>query len=140
MAVNHRIMSLVFASGVGLFVSFCSYQWVTNADRGAQRVVEEGVVQESRIILESWVADGAKIEISDPLNRVREAGKVYIYPIADGWEISGQYRRTGEQRWHPYLMVLDSQSRLVSLAVGDERPALLEKAANEARFSVSPRN
>ena len=97
-------------------------------------------MQESRIILESWVADGANIEISDPLNRVREAGKVYIYPIAAGWEISGQYRRTGERLWHPYLMVLDPQSRLVSLAVRDERPALLEKAANDPRFSVKPRD
>ncbi len=140
MAVNHRIMSLVFASGIGLFVSYCSYQWVTNPDRGAQRAIEEGVVRESRVILESWVADGANIEISDPLNRVREAGKVYIYPIADGWEISGQYRRTGERRWHPYLMTLDADSRMLSLAVGDERPGLLEKAADDPRFSVTPRD
>ena len=137
MAVNHRAMSLVFAFGVGLSVSFCSYQWITNPDRGAQRAIEEGVVRESRIILDEWVADGTVIEISDPLNRVREAGKVYIYPTAEGWEISGQYRRTGERRWHAYLMTLDGDARLVSLAVEDNRPALLERAASDARFTIT---
>lgn len=137
MAVNHRAMSLVFAFGVGLFVSFCSYQWITNPERGAQRAVEEGVVRESRRILEEWVADGTTIEISDPLNRIREAGKVYIYPAADGWELSGQYRRTGERSWHAYLMKLDDDARLVSLAVDDNRPALLEKAATDTRFTIT---
>ena len=140
MAVNHRVMSLAFAFGVGLFVSFCSYQWVTNPDRGAQRAIEEGVVRESRGILDEWVADGTTIEISDPLNRVREAGKVYIYPIADGWEISGQYRRSGERHWHPYLMKLDTDARLVSLAVDDNRPAVLERAAADERLTITSQN
>ena len=137
MAVNHRILSLIFAFGVGLSVSFCSYQWITNPDRGAQRAIEEGVVRESRQILDEWVADGTAIEISDPLNRVREAGKVYIYPIATGWEISGQYRRSGERRWHPYLMKLDNDARLISLSVDDNRPAVLEKAAADPRLTVN---
>ena len=137
MAVNHRVMSLVFAFAVGLSVSFCSYQWITNPDRGAQRAIEEGVVRESRRVLEEWVADGTVIEISDPLNRVREAGKVYIYPTAEGWELSGQYRRSGERRWHPYLMRLDGDARLISLAVDDNRPALLEKAAADTRFTIT---
>ena len=140
MAINHRIMSLVFAFSVGIGVSFCSYQWITDTDRGAQRAIEEGVVRESRSILESYVATASTIEISDPLNRVREAGKVYIYPLADGWEVSGQYRRPGERRWHPYLMRLDPDSRLVSLSVSDQHPALLESAAADARFTVRTPN
>jgi hypothetical protein len=138
MAVNHRIMSLVVAFGVGLLVSFWSYQWITNPDRAAKRAVEEGVVRESRLILESWVADDGAIEISDPLNRVREAGKVYIYPIDQGWEISGQYQRTGQRKWQAYLMVMDAELRLVSLAVEDDNPALAEKALSDPRFSISP--
>lgn len=138
MAVNHRIMGLVFAFGVGLLVSFCSYQWVSNPDRAAQRAIEESVVRESRLILESWVAYGRDIEISDPLNRVREAGKVYFYPTDDGWELSGQYRPTGDRTWHPYLMRLDADARLVSLSVEDDDPKLAEKAASDERFSISP--
>jgi len=138
MTVNHRVSSLVFAFAVGLLVSFWSYQWLTNPERGAERAVEEGVVRESRRILESWVAEDGKIEISDPLNRVRAAGKVYIYPLVDGWELSGQYRLIGEQRWHPYLMTLDTNAGLVSLAVEDSRPSLLEKAGQDPRFSVRP--
>ena len=138
MAVNHRVMRLVFAFAVGLFVSFWSYQWITNPDRAAQRAVEEGVVRESRLILESWVAAGRDIEISDPLNRVREAGKVYLYPTDDGWELSGQYRPAGDRNWHPYLMRLDADARLVSLSVEDDDPKLAEKAASDHRFSISP--
>ena len=137
MAINHRITGLIFAFGVGLTVSWCSYQWVTDTDRGAQRAIEEAVVLESREILRSYVSPGETIDISDPLNRVREAGKVYIYPSQAGWEISGQYRRDGELRWHPFLMQLDAESRLISLAVSDNDPATLARASGDSRFTAT---
>jgi hypothetical protein len=134
--VNHRMLSLVFAFGTGLLISFCSYQWITDPDRAEQRAIEEAVVLESRQILERYVGSAGSIEISDPLNRVREAGKVYIYPIDDGWEISGQYRRVGERRWHAYLMRLNVDALLISLAVEDNDPALQVKARSDDRFST----
>ena len=137
MSVNHRTMSLVFAFGVGLLVSFGSYQWITDDQRGARRAVEEAVVSESRLILESYVGSSAEIVFSDPLNRVRAAGKVYIYPVGDGWEVSGQYRRVGERRWNAYLMLLDGESRLVSLSVEDASPDLAGIAADDPKFSVA---
>ena len=137
MAVNHRISGLIFAFGAGLAVSYCSYQWITDTDRGAQRAIEEAVVLESREVLRAYVSSGEAIHISDPLNRVREAGKVYIYPTPAGWELSGQYRRDGERRWHPYLMNLDAESRLVSLAVSDNDPATLARAGDDSRFTVT---
>ena len=138
MNINHRVTSLVFAFAVGVLMSFCSYQWITNPDRGAQRAVEEAVVRESRLILDSYVGRSGEIEISDPLNRVREAGKVYIYPIPEGWEVSGQYRQSGADRWHPYLMTLDREGRLLTLMVRDSDPALLARAAADPLFSVEP--
>ena len=137
MAVNHRITGLIFAFGVGLAVSYCSYRWITDTDRGAQRAIEEAVVLESREILRSFVSSGETVHFSDPLNRVREAGKVYIYPTQSGWELSGQYRRDDERRWHPFLMQLDAESRLVSLAVSDDDPATLARARVDARFTVT---
>ena len=137
MQINHRVTSLVFAFSLGLLVSFCSYQWITDPDRRTQRAIEEGVVLQSRQVLEQYVGSKGGIEISDPLNRVREAGKVYIYPVESGWELSGQYRRVGERRWHAYLMNLDGDARLISLAVEDDDPALQEKARSDSRFSTS---
>lgn len=131
-------MSLVFAFGVGLFVSYLSYQWITNPDRAAIRAVEEGVVRESRQILESYVGDNQKIEISDPLDRVREAGRVYLFPIDDGWEISGQYRRAGDTSWRPYIMTLDRDARLVTLSVRDIDAALIARAADDPKLTVLP--
>lgn len=137
MAVNHKITGLIFAFSVGLAISYCSYQWVINTDRSARREIEEAVVLESRAILRSYVSPGKPIQISDPLDRVREAGKVYIYPTQAGWELSGQYQRDGEQGWHPYLMQLDSESRLVSLSVRDDDPATAERAGADTRFTVT---
>jgi hypothetical protein len=135
-AVNHRIASLLFAFGFGVLASFCSYIWITDQDRGQERAIEEAVVRKSRLILESYVGRSGPIEISDPLNRVREAGKVYIYPAGDGWELSGQYRRVGERRWHAFLMSLDGEARLESLSVDDPDPELAAIAADDSRFSV----
>ena len=90
MAINHRIARLVFAFGIGLLVAWGSYQWITNPDRTMQRRLEETVVLESRQILRSYFPDTPVLHISDPLDRVRDAGKVYIFPTANGWEVSGQ--------------------------------------------------
>lgn len=140
MAVNHRITSWIFALVIGLFLSYCSYQWTADTDRDEQRALEVSVVKQSRLFLESYVGFDNGIEISDPLNRVREAGKVYIYPVESGWELSGHYRRTGERRWHPFLMTLDPDASLVSLLVEDAYAPLVEKAATDEILSISRSN
>ena len=136
MQINHRISSLIFAFATGVLVSWCSYQWVTNPERAADRAVEERVVMEARAILDDYVSNGTVLELSDPLNRVREAGKVYIYPLPDGWELSGHYRRPDDSRWRPFLMVLDTNAALVSLAVDDPHPELATRAASDDRFTA----
>ncbi|MBJ88583.1 MAG: hypothetical protein CMO98_01870 [Woeseia sp.] len=137
MKINHRVTRLIFAFTVGGLLSFCSYQWITNTERGVQRQIEEGVVDVSRQILSSYVALDRELEISDPLNRVRAAGKVYIYPTLDGWEVSGQYRRLGAIQWCSFLMVLDSDVKLVSLSVEDNDPILQQRALSDSKFNVS---
>lgn len=137
MNVHHGIFRWVFAFSVGLLVSWWSYQWVTNPDRAARRAVEEGVVREARQILRAYVSKDGEIAFSDPLERVRAAGKVYIYPRGAGWEISGHYQRAGERRWHPFLMSLESGGVLKSLAVQDNDEEIARRAAADDRFTVS---
>jgi hypothetical protein len=139
MAVNHRITGLVFAFGVGLIASYWSYMWITNSERAAERAVEEAVVMESREILRTFVSSGELIHYSDALDRVREAGKVYIYPTSSGWELSGQYQRDGVPTWHPFLMQLDHDTKLVSLSVRDPDPATAARAREDRRVTVTPR-
>jgi len=138
--VNHRILGLAFALAVGLSVSWCSYHWVTDRDRGARRAAEEAVVLESRQILRRYLGGSGELEISDALHRVRAAGKVFIYPTATGWQLSGHYRRPGETRWRPYLMVLDQNSDLLSLSVEDSNPELRRLAAQDPRLTVTDGN
>lgn len=90
----------------------------------------------SREILREYT-DSADLEISDALDRVREAGKVYIYPNELGWELSGHYRRPGERMWHDYLMALDGDLSLLRLSVKDDDPALNDLAAVDTKFSTS---
>jgi hypothetical protein len=138
MTPNHKVLRLVFAFGVGLLVAWYSFQWVSDPERAARRAVEEGIVLEGRAILRQYVTGDAAIDISDPLERIREAGKVYIYPTPDGWELSGHYQRPGESRWHPFLMTLDRDGRLESLLVQDNDPAVIGRADDEPRFEVKP--
>lgn len=137
MNVNHRVMRLVVAFAFGLLVSLWSYQWITNPERAVQRAREEAVVLEARQILRSYFPDTRILHISDPLDRVREAGKVYIYPSEDGWQISGHYQRDGETGWHPFLMTVDESLALVLLAVEDDDPAIAERSASDPRLSVA---
>ena len=136
MQVNHRIMRLVVALVVGLAVAVGSYQWITDTERSAQRKQEEAVVFASRDILRSYVGE-TELEISDPVERIREAGKVYLFPTDDGWELSGHYRRPGERRWHAFLMAVAQDASLISLSVKDSDPQLIEKAAQDPKFSTS---
>lgn len=135
MAVNHRVLRLVVAFTFGLLISYCSYQWATDSDRPQRRAEEENVVLASREILRSYIG-ADDLALSDPLNRVREAGKVYIYPVDSGWEISGHYQRPGENTWHDFLLNLDDESGLVNLKVRDDDPRLVELAATDPMFST----
>jgi len=136
MPINHRTIRLVVAFTFGLIVAYGSYQWITNTDRIVQRAEEEAIVFASRDILRSYIPD-EKLEISDAVDRARQAGKVYLYPTDGGWELSGHYRRHDEKRWHAFLMSLDANVSLVSLAVQDTNAELISLAKSDPKFSTS---
>lgn len=131
----HRILSLLFAFSVGLMLALFAFKWISNPEPRLQRAREEAVVFSARDILKTYV--GSDIEIVDPLAKNRAAGKAYIYPTGDGWEVSGHYRRDENERWHPFLMALDANAGLVMLSVRDADAALSAAAMNDPRFSVS---
>lgn len=137
MPVNHRVLRLAVAFAFGLMVALWSYQWITNPERAAKRSREEAVVLEAREILRGYFPDTEILHISDPLDRVRAAGKAYIYPTDDGWQVSGHYQRDGEPGWHPFLMTVDENVVLVSLAVEDDHAGIAEWAATDPRLTVS---
>ena len=129
--MNHRIGRTVFATVVGLLVAVLSYQWITNPDGRTERLLQERVVEASRGILRATIGEDA-LEIVDPLAANRKVGKAYVYREGGGWAVSGHYRRGDGDRWHPYLMALDSELELTALKVGDDDPELLERAAGSA--------
>lgn len=132
----HRVVRIVFALAIGIGLALYAYQRISDPLPRQQRMQEEAVVLQAREILISVIAPASDIEIVDPLNKNRVAGKVYIYPIDNGWQVSGHYRRPGEIPWQPWLMTLDNDAAIVTLSVQDK--ALQEIAKRDARIIVKP--
>ena len=136
MSPNHRIIRLVVAFAIGLALAFGSYRWISDTERPARRAQEEAVALAGRDILTSYITD-EDLEISDALDRVRAAGKVYLFPTETGWELSGHYRRQDEKEWHAWLMALDDNVSLVSLAIQDDDVALTTLARSDPKLTTS---
>ena len=136
--INHKVVRPVLALIIGVMLALYAYQRIADPEPRAQRAREEAVVFSAREILQSYVAPGEHLEIVDPLSPDRKVGKVYIYPIDGGWELSGHYRRGEDDRWHPYLMSLDGGAGLESLAVRDADDRLIGMSSQDPKFSAVP--
>ena len=134
---HHRIIRMIVALGIGILLALYSYQRISDPEPAMQRAREEAVVMSARGILRSHIPSETEIEIADPLAPNRIAGKVYIYPSENGWDVSGHYRRDASDRWHPFLMSLDAQVELVSLSVRDDDEQTGIAADENPKFSVS---
>lgn len=126
--MNHRVGSIVFGGVIGLAIAVLAYQWVTDPDKRVQHDEQERVVELSREILKHTL-EIHDLQLVDPLAPQRKVGKVYIYPLENGWEISGYYRRDDDDRWHPYLLELSVELSLRSLKVQDADSGLAQIAA-----------
>jgi hypothetical protein len=135
--MNHRIGRVVFALIIGLLVATLSYRWIINPEGREERALQVSVVESSRVRLKSSVGIDS-LQIADPLSPNRKAGKVYIYAEGDGWVVSGYYRRNENDRWHPYLMTLNSDLSLSFLKLRDRDQQLTERAATDPLLEVNP--
>ncbi|MCH7502459.1 MAG: hypothetical protein IIA10_03785 [Proteobacteria bacterium] len=135
--MNHRKGRLIFAAVAGIVVALLSYRWIIDPAPKMERERQELAVAESRRVLADALSIG-DLELVDALTPNRRVGKVYIYPIADGWEISGYYRRDENDRWHPYLMSLSQSLALETIKVRDTEIALVERAEKNPKLSVTP--
>jgi len=131
--MNHRIGRAIFAFAVGLLVAYFAFTWISDPAPRAERRLEESVVLEARLKLQQIVAV-ADLDLVDALATNRAIGKTYVYRAGDGWEVSGYYRRGEADRWHPFLMALDSQLAVTNLKVQDA--ALAERALSDSRIEI----
>ncbi len=133
--MNHRIGRIVFGLGIGLIVAIFAYRWIVDPAPRAERVLQESVVATSRDLLVEKLAIG-DIEIVDAIAPDRKVGKTYVYRADQGWEVSGYYRRSENDLWHPYLMLLDGSTALIHLKISDG--ALLDRATDDTSLEVLP--
>ena len=132
----HRLTKGLVALGIGIALTFYAFQLTTDPRSVEQRAEEEAMVHAARRILNRYIASGAPLEIVDPLAPRRAIGKVYIYPVGDGFEVSGYYRRGQHDPWHPFLVELDAASRLLRVSVRDPDPTLQRLAGEDPRLVV----
>ncbi len=135
--MDHRTGRAVFVLLTGLLVAYLSYQWITNPAGREERALQVAVIESSREIISALIGDDA-LEIVDPLSPNRKVGKVYVYPESESWAVSGFYRRSENDRWHPYLMTLAADHSLVFLKLKDRSPQLLERAESDPLLEISP--
>lgn len=133
--MNHRIGRIVFSLGIGLIVAIFAYRWIVDPAPRAERELQESVVATSRDLLVEKLAIG-DIEIVDAIAPDRIVGKTYVYRADQGWEVSGYYRRSENDLWHPYLMLLDGSTALIHLKISDG--ALLDRATDDTALDVLP--
>ena len=136
--IEHKVIRPLVALAAGLILALYAYHRVTDPEPRLQRAREEAVVVSARDILQSYVAPGGNLEIVDPLSPNRKVGKDYVWPDGEGWEVSGYYRRNEDDPWHPYLMSLDSEAGLKSLAVKDANDRLIGMSVRDPKFSAIP--
>lgn len=132
---GHRATKWLVALGIGVALALLAFHMATDPRTAAQRAEEEATVRAAREILARYVG-AAALEIVDPLAPKRAIGKSYIYPAGNGYEVSGHYRRGQADRWHPFLMRLDGERRLVELSVRDDDAALLRRAASDPKLTA----
>jgi len=135
---RHRYMQWIVAIAVGIILSLLVFERSTDPEPARQKAIEEAVVLEARLLLLSYVLPGGELQLVDPLAPNRKVGKTYIWPVDTGWEVSGFYRRDQQDRWHPFLMNLDSSSRLTLLAVKDSNERLIGMSARDPKFAAVP--
>jgi len=134
--LNHKVIRVVVALAFGGALAMYTYSRIADPLPRLQRAEEEAVVLQAGQILKGIVAPDSPLELVDPLNPDRVIGKVYIYPTAAGWAISGHYRRNKQDRWHPWLMTVDESVQLKTLSVQDSTAELVQKAATDPRFDA----
>ena len=135
--MNHRIGSRIFGLVVGLAVAWWSYHWITDPGPREERREQERIVRLARGFVETELGLG-RAEFVDPLFPERAVGKVYVYRIDGGWEVSGYYRRGEDDEWHPWLVTIASDDALKRLRFGDSDAALVERAATDPRLEALP--
>jgi hypothetical protein len=136
--VMHRYFRWVVAIAVGIFLALLAFERATDPEPTRQKALEEEVVREARILLESYVLPGGELQLVDPLSPDRKVGKTYIWPDDNGWEVSGYYRRNAQDPWHPFLMNLDAAAELTSLAVKDRNERIIGLSVQDPKLSAVP--
>jgi hypothetical protein len=135
--MNHRVGRLIFAFAVGLLVAILAYRWVTDPAPRAERALEESVVASARVSLMHSLSL-EDLEIVDALAPDRKVGKTYVYRNGAGWQVSGYYRRSADDRWHAFLLSLSDSIEVEHLKIQDTDPILVARAANDARLEAVP--
>ena len=129
--MKHKFLKIIIF--LILFIAALTYTYrnVYEPISVNQRGDEIQIIHITRSIIKSYIDISPDIEIIDPLNPNRKIGKSYIFPSDNGWEISGYYKKTDYDNWHPWLISLNSVNELVSITVKDDNLRINKKSIED---------
>ncbi|MEM7502181.1 MAG: hypothetical protein AAF417_09070 [Pseudomonadota bacterium] len=134
--MSQKTIGLLFAVSIGLLVAWYAYDRASDPQPTIERQRQEALVLEARSHLQRLLALDDEAEVVDPLAPNRVAGKVYIYPEASNWQVSGFYRRAEGTEWLPWLMRLDEAGELRELKLPVAEPRAAQLAVEDPRIVV----
>ena len=129
--MKHKFLKIIIFLILFIAALIYTYKNVYEPISVNQRGDEIQIIHITRSIIKSYIDISPDIEIIDPLNPNRKIGKSYIFPSDNGWEISGYYKKTDYDNWHPWLISLNSVNELVSITVKDDNLRINKKSIED---------
>lgn len=133
---KYTIKQIIFALTIGFALSWTVYQSTVKPPYQAQRQLEEKIIKKANILLIESLQLPVGIEVIDPINPDKDVGKTYISPENEKWQISGYYRRSEMDDWHPWLMNLDQDLLFIELSVQDSPYLFSEEILSNKSISI----
>jgi len=133
---KYTIKQIIFALTTGFVLSWFVYQSTIKTPYQAQRKLEEQIVTKANVLLIEQLGFPTDIEVIDPVNADKDVGKTYISPENKKWQVSGYYRRSEFDDWHPWLMDLSQDLRIVGLSIQDNPYLFSEEILENSLITI----
>ena len=136
MMKEYTVKQVIFALITGFGLSWLVYQSSVQPPYETQRQTEEVIINKANVLLIKSLNLPLGLEVIDPIKPDKDVGKTYISPNGREWQVSGYYRRNELDEWHPWLINLDENHKLIRLSVQDDIHLFSEEILENSLITI----
>ena len=133
---EYTVKQVIFALITGFGLSWLVYQSSVQLPYEVQRQTEEEIINKANVLLIKSLNLPLGLEVIDPIKPDKDVGKTYISPNEREWQVSGYYRRNELDEWHPWLINLDENHKLIRLSVQDDIHLFSEEILENSLITI----